>query len=367
MGPFNPEKPPAWAKRALKQVVDAKGRFFHTTEAPEGAKSNAIALGAGTFVAPLPVGWTLNPGAAYTCRLTTREGFDIAYRLDSYDDPDAARGGQRLLSYVDEPEFAGVDRTPADIIKNFVISIPTEEKIGREIVWKSIQPVAGTHVRELVLRCTLLTGQMIDHRASIAQAVAEWMGLGRFSPEFTALDRVAHTEKLERVNFENTVLMRVPRHWKVEEDSVDEGRKLFAVDEPEDRETIWVTSRWHRLPPAATQEEANAFRDQAAEAVWQDMESDTTRRWITKRRETIEAGDILFTLVREEEERGDTLRRVTWSRYGIRDGALVIAPIHLVTAKQFLDDPAQIESAVVADREVRNAILMAPELDDADG
>ena len=85
-GPFDPEKMPAWAERALRKAGDATGRYIRTEVGRDESGSSAIALGAGTFVAPLPRGWSFQPGEAYSGTLTTREGFDIAYHLDSYED-----------------------------------------------------------------------------------------------------------------------------------------------------------------------------------------------------------------------------------------------------------------------------------------
>jgi len=215
-------------------------------------------------------------------------------------------------------------------------------------------------VRELVLRCPLVNAELVEHKMSIARAIGEWLGLGGFSPELTPLDHAAHTERLERVNFQDTLLMRVWRGWSVERVSESNGRALFAVDEPEDRQTIWATSQLLSLPGTDDPRIAQAFMRQIVDGIWASQQADTGKRWLFRRREDLPEGDILLITSNEEEARGQALRRVSWIRYAVRDDWMILAPIHLVTAQKFLAEPAQIETEAMMDREVRNALLMPP-------
>ena len=168
---------------------------------------------------------------------------------------------------------------------------------------------------------------------------------------------------LERVDFQDNLLMRVPRAWKVEVESEKDGRKLFAVDEPEDRETIWANSRYMRLPAGA---DPGEVMNETTESLWDGPLAAGNRDWLLRRREDLPEGDTLLLTANEDEEKGERLRRISWTRYGIRssesgrDDYLVWAPVHLVTAMQYVDDPAQIETEALVDREVRNALLLAP-------
>jgi hypothetical protein len=169
------------------------------------------------------------------------------------------------------------------------------------------------------------------------------------------------------VSFEDTLLMRVPRQWAVEVDGEKDGRKLYAVDEPEDRETIWVTSRVRRVPAGG---DAGEFLADAADAAWEGPLAAERRDWLLRRREDLAEGDALLLTANEDEEKGERLRRLSWTRYGIRDSGregsrdggayLVSANVHLVTAMRYVDEPAQIETEALVDREVRNALLLAP-------
>lgn len=367
MGGFDRDNPPAWIERVLERAAGRESEHVRFEDRREGEGGhNAIALGVGTFVAPMPVGWSLHPERPYEGRIRTKEGFDIRYRIDSHEDAEAAAGGERILDYVSEPELRESVGSPEDVVRDFLISVPNRASEGKEIVWKCVEPFGGTHVRELVLRCALASDELVEHRMSVARAVAEWMGLGGFSPELTALDRAAHTKTLQRVNFQSTVLLRVPRGWKVEDTSKpDQERKLYAVDEPEDRETIWVTSQLFGLPDYDDVSVPRAAMAEIVGGVFARMREDTAKRWLVCERQELDDGDILIVTANEEEERGDTLRRITWTRYAVRDDLMIMAPIHLVTAKQFLNDPAQIETEALMQREVRNAILLRPPAPDA--
>jgi len=357
MSPFDPKNPPDWVKRMLERAATAKGAHFHA-ELNEGQDgSAAISLGAGTYVAPLPVGWSLHPARPYEGRLRIKEGYDVSYRIESYEDAEAARGGPAILSYVKEPEFEGISNTPADVVNDFLIYIPGHDPAGKDIVWKCIEPLGGTHVRELVLRCPLVSAELIEHRESIARAIGEWMGLGRFAPEPTPLDRIAHTATLERRSFQGNVLMRVPRAWKIQTDSENEGRELFVGGDPDERETFWLISEALQMP---SEEFAKVFGSASASGVWDCIEKETEKHWLAKARETLPDGDLLFATSAMEEGDSGPFRRLEWYRYAIRDEFFVWTEISLVTLARHLDDPAQKETAALFEREVRNAILSRP-------
>lgn len=350
MAIFDPRNPPAWVRQLM-----SRANRRHGADA-----GDMVSLGRGTFVAPLPAGWTLHPGRPFGGRIRPREGYAIDYRLDSYEDPPAARGEARILDYLDE--MRETVRRPGDALGNVLALVPDRDPAGRDILWKRLDPLLGTHVRELELRCRL-TDALAPHRATIARAVGEWLNLGGFAPDPTALDRVAHSAALERVNFQDNLLMRVPRDWQVEVDSEKDGRKLFAVDEPEDRETIWANSRYVRVPTGA---DPGDFMTETIDAVWDGPLAAGRRDWLLRRREDLPEGDVLMLTANEDEENGERLRRISWTRYGLRsaesgrDEYLVWAPVHLVTAQQFVDEPAQIETEALVDREVRNALLLPP-------
>jgi hypothetical protein len=355
MASFDPRNPPAWVRRLISRAHRSGGGDAAASGGQAGG--DIVSLGHGTFVAPMPEGWTLHPEQPFAGRIRPSEGYPIEYRLDSYEDAPAARGDARILDYLDEPGLRDRVRRPRDALANVLVAVPAgDDAAGRDIVWTRLDPLGGTHVRELVLRCRL-TSALAPHRLSIARSVGGWLNLGGFAPEPTALDRVAHSAMLERVNFQDTLLLRVPRAWKLATQGEKDGRKLFAVDEPEDRETIWISSRFRRVPAGA---DAGEFLIETADEIWRGALGPERRRWLLRRREDLADGDVLMVTANEEAEKGEALRRLTWLRYGIRDDFLVWAPIHLVTAGRFVDEPAQIETEALVDREVRNAILNPP-------
>lgn len=353
MAIFDPRNPPAWVRQLM-----SRANRRHGADRGGGAESRVISLGLGTFAAPLPAGWTLHPGRPFSGRLRPREGYAVEYRLDVYEDPPAARGEARILDYLDDMRESV--RRPKDALGHVLALVPDRDPVGREIVWKRLDPLKGTHVREFELRCRL-TDALAPHRAEIARGVGEWLNLGGFAPDPTALDRVAHSAALERVNFQDNLLMRVPRAWTVDVDSEKDGRKLFAVDEPEDRETIWANSRYVPLPAGA---DAAEFMAESVAASWNGPLAADRREWLLRRREELPEGDALLVTANEDVEKGERLRRISWTRYGLRESGgfayLVWAPVHLVTAREFVDEPAQIETEALVDREVRSALLLPP-------
>ena len=77
MANFDPKNPPAWVRRMLERAADAKGVHFRAERREGDGGSAAISLGHGTFVAPLPVGWSLHPAGVCDGRLRVMEGYDI--------------------------------------------------------------------------------------------------------------------------------------------------------------------------------------------------------------------------------------------------------------------------------------------------
>lgn len=351
MSTFDPRNPPAWVRQLMWR---AHRRHAAAAAGSDDGGGDLISLGHGTFVAPLPAGWVLYPGRPFSGRIRLGEGYPIDYRLDSYEDPPAARGEARILDYLEE--MSGTVRKPRDALAHVLVAVPERAAAGREIVWKRLDSLRGTHIRELELRCKL-TVELVPHRMAIGRTVGGWLDLGGFAPDPTALDRVAHSATLERVDFQDTLLMRVPRDWKVAVHSEANGRKLFAVDEPRDRETIWANSRFVRVPAGADPAE---FMAERAASIRQGPRAARGREWLLRRREELPEGDTLLLTANEEEGKGARLRRIAWTRYGIRDDYLVWAPIHLVTATHYVDEPAQIETEALVDREVRNALLLPP-------
>ncbi len=359
MPPFDPKNPPRWVKRMLQRAARTRGEQPWAEARRDGTnrRQKAMSLGIGTFVAPLPEGWSLRSHRPFEGRIVSRDGFEFHYRIESYEDPPAARGDARILDYVDEPELRGETRSPREVLENILVSVPDTNARGRDIIWKRLDPLGGTYVRELILRCTLATDDMVAKRMSIGRAVGEWLNLGAFAPEATPLDRVAHTARLERGAFQERLLMRTPRGWAVEIGHAEGDRIGYAVEHPGDRETLWISSVVQRVPDGA---DPKAFFAEVAASGWDDDVSANGCRLTLKRREALADGDLLRITANDEEEMGEPLRRITWLRHGLRDRWLMTAMVNLVTAVRYLDEPEQIETEALVDREVRAAILVPP-------
>lgn len=355
MAKFDPRNPPSWVRQLMARAVRQPGGGPGRRDDGEGSE-NLISLALGTFVAPLPAGWSLHPAAPFTGRIRTVDGFQLEYRLDSYEDPAAARGEPRVLDYLDEAEFREQVPRPADAFQRTLVGIPPSDGELRDIVWKRLNPLGETHVREMELRCPL-TPELAPHCFAFGRAIGEWLSRGGFAPEKTELDRVAHSESLERVNFEDTLLLRVPREWKIEIDAVQDGRKLYVVKDPEQREAIWVSSR---LLPVDQGDDPEEFLAEAIEEIWSVALGPERKTWLVRRRESLADGDQLVITSNEERAKGQPVRRISWNRFGAREGHALWASIQLVTQGRYVDEPAQIETEALVDREARNALLLAP-------
>lgn len=105
MSRIDPSNPPAWIARMLEDAVRAEGAHIRaevrTTVGNGGA--TIIALGEGAFAVPLPEAWSFHPASLFHGRFRIKEGYDLHYRIDSHEDPEAAAGGPALLRYANEP------------------------------------------------------------------------------------------------------------------------------------------------------------------------------------------------------------------------------------------------------------------------
>lgn len=361
MSRIDPTNAPAWIRRMLEEAMRADGAHIRAEvrAAPGNGGATIIALGEGTFAAPLPEAWSYHPASLFDGRLRIKEGYDVHYRIDSHEDPEAAAGGPALLRYANEPEFKDAVETPDDILKDFLISVPAGEDIGKEIVWKCVEPFGGTHVRVLELRCPLLTAELVEHRMSIARAIAEWLNLGRFSPEPTPLDRIAPNPALKRVSLQDRMLMRVPADWTVAITGETEGRKEYAIGDPPDHHTFWAVTDAQPMP---SDEFARLYVRIMAQKIMEKAEKETPCPWTENRVWELPDGDILIRQSRQwvSEDGSEDARNVAWYRYAVRDAHFVWAELFLVTPNRFLADDDADRIVELFDREIRSAIMLGP-------
>jgi len=141
---FGTNDPPSWMKRVLERAGRADGEHMRVERRAGDEGSPAISLGAGMFVAPLPVDWSLHPSRPFEGRIRVKEGYDIHYRIDSHEDAEAAAGGPRLLAYASEPELRGMIESPRDVVSDIMISLPDRDAEGREILWKWVEPMCAS-------------------------------------------------------------------------------------------------------------------------------------------------------------------------------------------------------------------------------
>lgn len=322
------------------------------TSAGEGP--NGFMLGGGAFTVPLPVKWEFVPDAPFRGFVRAPHGL-MMIELDSHHDPAAARGEAKILDYCTATGRATRPMTPAQALESIHIGFVPEGE--GNMTWLWLEPLADTHLRVLRVVYPCLGDETAEFRKWLAGAVVQWLYLGSFSKEFEAIDSVAHSAELERYNFQDTVLLRIPRGWKVAENDEQDGRILYTVDEPEDRETLWVQSALTPLAGERDEDRAAAFRHLAEGTAHQ--VSPVAEGWSQRR---VEAGEneILVRAERPETERGEALRRITWVRVCHRGDVAVTLIAHLCTVVADLGREEQRWSAATMETELRKALVRKP-------
>lgn len=312
-------------------------------------QDNMISLGFGAYFAPLPVGWTLEPGPPLTGDVVWPRGERLAYSLDCYEDAEAAAGGERLVDLTEEEEYGRPESGQAildDIQMMIPVGGPGDE---RPTVWKWMEPFGGTHVREL--RLALPSHPDIDLRATQMTAVVEWLGYGKWAHDRTRLDDLAQSNDLRRETFGDSLVMRVPRDWGA--DQVKPGR--WAVEPEDELETLWVSTVSMPAEPDT--------RDEFAALVGA-LESANPivpapgHRLLFESDEAVGDFDLLYVTALTTEDDQGPLRRLSWRRYSLGEGGATIALIHLCTDLDRIDEPRFVDSAALIDREVRNAAVI---------
>lgn len=319
-----------------------------------GGAPNGFMLGGGAFTVPLPVGWEFVPDAPFRGFVRAPHGL-MMIELDSHHDPAAARGEAKILDYCTGAGHAARPMTPAEALESIHIGFVPEGE--GNMTWLWLEPLADTHLRVLRVVYPCLGDETAEFRTGLAGAVVQWLYLGSFSKEFEAIDSVAHSAELERRNFQDTVLMRVPRGWKSTEVDDLDGRIRYAIDDPADRETFWMQSVVTPLAGDSEDERADSFRVVALTALmrlspdesnWERLDADPG------------PGDLLARIEAREDDGGVELRRISWVRIRRCDTAAVTVMAHLCTVAAELDRDEQRWSAATMEAEVRNALVRKP-------
>lgn len=315
----------------------------------ESGGSNMISLGFGTYIAPLPVGWTLEPGPPLTGDLVWPRGERLAYSLDCYEDAEAAAGGERLVDFTEEAGYGRPDSGQA-ILDDIQMMVPAGgPEDERPIVWKWMEPFGGTHVREL--RLALPPPTDLDLRTTQMAAVTDWLGYGTWAHDRTRLDDLAQSASLEREMFGPALMMRVPREWRTE----DLGEDGWVAEPEDEHETLWLTTVSYRTDVKSPAGFAAGVGEMLAEA---DFAPAPGHRRLREEREWLDDYDCLFVSARTEDDPEGPIRRTTWLRYTWDAGCLTLAIIHLCTDLARVEQPRFVESAATIEREVRNAAII---------
>jgi hypothetical protein len=318
----------------------------------DSGQDNMISLGFGAFIAPLPLDWLFEPGLPFQGRLVWPRGERLAYSIDCYEDADAAAGRDRLLDFAEEEGYGVPVDSAQAVLDDILVMVPAGGvNDDRPIVWKWLEPFAGTHVREL--RLTMPLHPDIDLRDTQLNAVNEWLGYGEWAEERTRLDDLAHSAALKRETFGESLVMRVPREWRTE----DLGEDGWVAEPADEHETLWLTTASFRAEMHDPADFADALTKIADGA---DMSPAPGHRRLREEVETLGDYDRLYTDARTEDDAEGPIRRITWRRYTWGEDILTVALIHLCTDLVRVDEPRFVDSAALIEREVRNAAVIPP-------
>lgn len=313
-------------------------------------QDNMISLGFGTYVAPLPLDWLFEPGLPLQGRLVWPRGERLAYSVECYEDADAAAGRDRLLDFAEEEAYGLPADSAQDVLDDILLMVPAGGvDDDRPIVWKWLEPFAGTHVREL--RLTMPLHPDIDLRDTQLNAVNEWLRYGDWAQERTRLDDLAQSATLKRETFGESLVMRVPREWRTE----DLGEDGWVAEPVDELETLWLATVAFRADvrdPAHFEEGVTKITEGF------DFSPGPGHRRLREEIESLDDYDRLYIDARTEPDEGGPIRRTTWRRYTWGEGCLTGAFIHLCTDLERIDEPRFVESAALIEREVRNAAVI---------
>ncbi|MPY68883.1 MAG: hypothetical protein GEU92_02225 [Alphaproteobacteria bacterium] len=173
--------------------------------------------------------------------------------------------------------------------------------------------------------------------------------------EPTKFDRVAPADGLKLLPLRGGIYLRVPESWVRERENEDgTGRDVF--NEPgRDRWTLWVDFIAYGVGDSEAVDIEQAAHDlfeaqkagsDASEAAFDAMED--------------RPGEAMFALVSRSEEDGESLRRTFWLKMARTDVGVTVATFNWIVPVQYLEDEDMPALSALVEREIRNALVVAP-------
>ena len=317
----------------------------------------AVEIGLGLVRIQLEAEWTYTPHPPFSGVLTSPEGYRFTATVNSLNDSAAASGGERILDYLDD-EFTQADAPTPEQAVNSVHCFAREPRPDEHgwIVWKSLEPHAGSHVREFELECRMDQRFFTEESERVFQRGSDIMTALAFNPDFAPLDRVAPSDAEQRINVEENVYLLVPADWTPGWETFEDGEQMFVVDAPDDGGTLWL-SRQILVAEGETIDPprfSNVF-EELATGTAKDPKAPFEHGAV----EYLNPLDALATMTRRNEpDPSGPLRRIFWIRMTATGSHCCQLFAHLVISEQKLANPVFLDPAGMVAKQLRQALVL---------
>lgn len=336
-----------------------------------------IDLGFGAASVAIPAHWTersfdINEAAFDVAELP---GASFAVRLSCYEDPEAIRGND-LEHYINHPSAPPLSEDALASI-SYEGDQPDFEQLtvhygctegGRagdpnvtaEIdIWRRLHLVRPGHIRVIEFMLHMPLGSWDDegYRRAIVSALRALIRETNFAEAATSFDRVAPKNGLKITSFWDCIHMRVPEAWEpVRENSDGTGMFVFDDDRGRERWALWIDyDLCESDGPMETFGVVELVR-QLGEAMKQANPSATVAVDPLDDR----PGEAMIAMTLEDEEDGELVRYTHWSKVVITEAGYIMAKFNWVVRKNFLADDDIPGLTDLVEREVCNALVVAP-------
>lgn len=302
----------------------------------------------------LPDCWQSIPQNPFHSCVFSPEGRCFHALANSFEDPEAARGGERLADYVYDEGVDGPSMEPAEILGD-VIGYAREPRSAEPgvLIWKSFETFERRFLREFRLETAIdqnFSAQILEHLGAYG---ADLMCGLTFADHLTPIDLVAPSATWRRLDADDAFAIRVPANWQDEWED-DGDFHAYAVEAPDDSATLWISHlRVGETKKAIKPGEFRVFFEAFADT-WISKHTELSE----ERRDYLSGLDAVLKAQRfGEPDPSGSLRRTSWIRAKAEGCAISQIIVHLCVNEDCLKSPDYWDVANDIDREVRNALL----------
>ncbi len=321
-------------------------------------KMNIAEVGLGLVTVSLEPGWSYNPQPPFSGTFIAPNGRRYMATVNSYEDPAAAAGGDRVLDYLEDDGFEAPGLTATEALGE-IIGYGRARKDGRpgRMIWKWLEPFRDTHLREFVLETSMDEKLFDSETETLLSYGADIMLTLKFNRQETPLDRIAPSENWQRLDVGPGFFIRVPAAWTIEfEPGEGESFDQFVVAGPDDSTTMWISYQIINVKDETV--DALSFKN-VFEFIATETFADESEPFDEMAPEFLAPLDGLVTFTRRNEpEPSGPLRRKFWIRLTSESSISCQSMIHLCIGEDRLADPDYLDMTVPIEQEIRRALVL---------